>query len=81
MIERLGSVTIGIWEFLWKFFVVLIIIMPICVLGCFWIGMQVDALLNIHFLKFLMPFVGSGVGVFCTGALLMMGHKKAEKKK
>lgn len=75
MIDRFNSVKIGIGEFLWKFFVVLIIIMPICVLGCFWIGMQLDAMMNIHLLKFIMPCVGSGVGFFCTSLLIMMGHK------
>lgn len=75
--DRLNSVKIGIGEFLWKFFVVLCVIMPICVGGCFWIGMQVDAIFNIHLLKFIMPFVGSGIGFFFTSLLLMMGHNQS----
>ena len=74
--ERLNSTKIGIGEFLWKFFVVLCVIMPICVGGCFWIGMQADALFNIHLLKFIMPFVGSGIGFFFTSLLIMTGHGK-----
>ena len=75
MIKRLNSVQIGIGEFLWKFFVVLVFIMPICVGGCFWIGVQMDASLNIHFLKFIMPFIGSAVGFYFTSLLIMTGHR------
>ena len=74
--ERLNSVEIGIPEFLGKFFVVLFIIMPICVGGCFWIGFQMDAALNIHLLKFIMPFIGSFIGFVFASLLVMMGHKK-----
>ena len=73
--ERLSSTRIGLWEFLWKLLVVLFIIMPICVGGFFWIGVQSDALLNIHLLKFIMPFIGSAVGVLITAVLIMAGHK------
>jgi len=45
--------------------------------GCFWIGVQADAALNIHFLKFIFPFVGSLVGLFFTALLLLAGHKQA----
>jgi len=76
VMERLNSVEIGIPEFLGKFFVVLFIIMPICVGGCFWIGVQMDASLNIHLLKFMMPFVGSLVGFIFASLLVMMGHKQ-----
>jgi len=74
MMEKLSLIKIGLWEFLWKFFIVLFIIMPICVGGCFWIGVQIDAVLNIHILKFIMPFIGSGVGFFFTSLLIIMGH-------
>ena len=78
MIEKLNSVQIGIGEFLWKFFVVLVFIMPICVGGCFWIGVQLDAVANIHLLKFIMPFVGSFIGFILASLLVMMGHNEQE---
>ena len=77
MIKKLTSVKIGILEFLYKFFLVLFIIMPVCVGGCFWLGVQADAALNIHLLKFIMPFVGSAVGLFFTALLILAGHKQA----
>ena len=64
-------------EFLYKFLLVLFVIMPVCMGVSFWIGVQADAALNIHFLKFIMPFVGSAVGVFFTALLLQAGHKQA----
>jgi len=76
MIKKLTSVKIGIMEFLYKFLLVLFVIMPICMGGCFWIGVQADAALNIHLLKFIMPFVGSMVGLFFTALLLQAGHKQ-----
>jgi hypothetical protein len=76
MIKRLTSVNIGILEFLYKFLLVLFVIMPICMGGCFWIGVQADAALNIHLLKFIMPFIGSAVGLFFTALLLQAGHKQ-----
>jgi len=60
---------------LYKFLIVLFIIMPVCMGVCFWIGVQADAALNIHLLKFIMPFVGSLVGLFFTALLLQAGHK------
>jgi hypothetical protein len=76
VIKKLTSVKLGVLEFLWKFFVVLFFIMPICVGGCFWLGVQADAALNIHLLKFIMPFVGSAVGLFFTACLILIGHKQ-----
>jgi hypothetical protein len=69
------DVKIGIAEFLWKFLVVIFVIMPICMGICFWIGVQADAVLNVHLMKFIMPFVGSAVGFFFTVLLLQVGHK------
>ena len=77
MIKNLASVKIGIWEFVYKFLLVLFFIMPICMGGCFWIGVQADAALNIHLLKFIMPFIGSAVGLFFTALLIQAGHKQA----
>jgi hypothetical protein len=76
MIKRLTSVKIGALEFVYKFLLVLFVIMPICMGGCFWIGVQADAALNIHLLKFIMPFVGSAVGIFFTALLIQAGHKQ-----
>jgi len=75
MLKRLTTIKIGTLEFLYKFLLVLFIIMPVCMGGCFWIGVQADAALNIHLLKFVMPFVGSLVGLFFTALLLQAGHK------
>ena len=76
MMERASSVKIGIGEFLWKFLVVFVVVVPVCVGGCFWIGVQIDAVLNIHFLKFIMPFVGSFAGFIFASLLVMTGHKR-----
>ena len=76
MFKRLATIKIGILEFVYKFLLVLFVIMPVCMGICFWIGVQADAALNIHFLKFVMPFVGSAVGVFLTALLLQAGHKQ-----
>ncbi|MFA5077897.1 MAG: hypothetical protein WC541_00255 [Dehalococcoidia bacterium] len=75
MFKRLTTIKIGVLEFLYKFLLVLFVIMPICMGGCFWIGVQADAALNIHLLKFIMPFVGSLIGLFFTALLLQAGHK------
>jgi hypothetical protein len=80
MFKRLTNVKIGIVEFLWKFLIVLLIIMPVCMGICFWIGVQADAVLNIHLMKFIMPFVGSAVGFFFTTLLIMTGHGKEVSK-
>jgi hypothetical protein len=72
----MNSVKIGVWEFLWKFLLVIFIIMPVCMGLSFWIGVQADAALNIHLLKFIMPFIGSAVGVFFTALLILVGHKQ-----
>ena len=78
MIKKLTSIKIGILEFLYKFLLVLFVIMPVCLGGCFWIGVQADAALNIHLLKFIMPFIGSMVGLFFTALLLQAGHKEVD---
>jgi len=77
MFKRLTTIKIGALEFLYKFLLVLFVIMPVCMGLCFWIGVQADAALNIHFLKFVMPFVGSAIGFFFTALLLQAGHKQA----
>ena len=77
MLKRLSTIQIGIVEFLYKFLLVLLIIMPVSMGVCFWIGVQADAALNIHLLKFIMPFIGSAVGFFFTAMLLLAGHKLA----
>jgi len=76
MLKRLTTIKIGVLEFLYKFLIVLCLIMPICMGGCFWIGVQIDAAINIHLFKFIMPFIGSFVGLFFTALLLQAGHKQ-----
>jgi len=78
MFKRLATIKIGILEFVYKFLLVLFVIMPVCMGICFWIGVQADAALNIHLMKFIMPFVGSAVGFFFTALLIQAGHKQAE---
>ena len=78
MIKKLTSVKLGVLEFVYKFFLVLFFIMPVCIGGCFWLGVQIDAMLNIHLLKFIMPFVGSAVGLFFTALLILTGHKRED---
>lgn len=77
MFKRLTTIRIGVLEFVYKFLLVLFVIMPICMGICFWIGVQADAVLNVHLMKFIMPFIGSAVGFFFTALLLQAGHKQA----
>jgi len=77
MLKKLMNTRIGWLEFLYKFLLVLFVIMPISMGGCFWIGVQIDALLNVHFLKFVMPFIGSAIGFCFTALLIIAGHKQA----
>ena len=77
MFKRLSTIKISIVEFLYKFLLVLFVIMPLSMGLCFWIGVQADAALNIHLMKFIMPFIGSAVGFFFTALLVMAGHKQA----
>jgi hypothetical protein len=77
MFKRLATIKIGVLEFVYKFLLVLFVIMPICMGICFWIGVQADAALNIHLMKFIMPFAGSAVGFFFTALLLQAGHKQS----
>jgi hypothetical protein len=76
MLKNLLSVNTSVWEFLLKFPLVLFVIMPVCMGGFFWLGVQTDALLNINFFKFLFPFLGTVVGVYFTALLIMAGHTK-----
>ena len=78
MFKRLTTIKIGVLEFVYKFLLVLFVIMPVCMGICFWIGVQADAALNIHLLKFIMPFIGSAVGFFFTALLLQAGHRQAD---
>jgi hypothetical protein len=77
MFKKLTTIKIGVLEFVYKFLLVLFVIMPVCMGICFWIGVQADAAFNIHLLKFIMPFVGSAVGFFFTALLIQAGHKEA----
>lgn len=77
MFKRLATIKIGVLEFVYKFLLVLFVIMPVCMGICFWIGVQADAALNVHLMKFIMPFVGSAVGFFFTALLIQAGHKQA----
>ena len=78
MFKRLTTIKIGALEFAYKFLLVLFVIVPVCIGVCFWIGIQADAALNIHLLKFIMPFIGSAVGFLFTALLIMAGHKQAD---
>jgi hypothetical protein len=76
MLNRLMKINTSAPEFLYKFPLVLFIIMPVCMGGCFWVGMQVDSVFNIHFFKFIFPFLGTSIGLFLTILLILAGHKK-----
>jgi hypothetical protein len=77
MFKRLTTIKVGVLEFVYKFLLVLFVIMPVCMGLSFWIGVQADAALNIHLLKFIMPFVGSAAGFFLTALLIQAGHGQA----
>jgi hypothetical protein len=77
MFKRVSTIKIGVLEFVYKFLLVLFVIMPVCMGACFWVGVQADAALNIHLLKFIMPFIGSAIGFFFTALLIQAGHKQA----
>lgn len=76
MFKRLTTIKIGTLEFLYKFLIVLFVIMPACMGAFFWIGIQVDSVINIHLFKFIMPFLGAAAGFFFTALLLQAGHKQ-----
>jgi hypothetical protein len=76
MIKKVQNTNTGIIEFLVKFPIVTFVIMPGCVGGAFWIGLQVDSAAHIHFLKFIFPFFGMVLGIYLTGLLIMLGHTK-----
>jgi hypothetical protein len=80
MLKNLLAVNTSWWEFLLKFPVVLFLIMPGCMGGAVWLGIQLDTALHIHLLKFVLPFIGTIVGVFLTALLLAAGHFKQLKQ-
>jgi len=80
MLKKLLSVNTSGWEFLLKFPLVLFVIMPGCMGGAFWAGVLVDTALNIHLLKFVLPFAGTILGVFLTALLIMAGHTRQLKE-
>jgi hypothetical protein len=80
MLKKLLSINTGPLEFLVKFLIVFFLIMPGCMGGAFWIGLQIDTALHIHLLKFLLPFVGTIVGVYLTALVIAAGHTKQLKE-
>jgi len=80
MLKKLLTINTSWWEFLLKFPLVLFLIMPGCMGGAFWIGLQIDTTLHIHLLKFVLPFIGTILGVYFTALLLMAGHTKELKE-
>jgi len=54
--------------------------MPGCMGGFFWLGLQLDALINIHLLKFVLSFLGTAAGIYLTILLVVAGHKKQLKE-
>jgi hypothetical protein len=76
MLKKIMSVNTSWWEFLLKFPLALFVIMPVCMGGAFWIGFQIDSAVHIHFLKFIFPFLGTFLGVYLTGLLIMLGHTR-----
>jgi hypothetical protein len=80
MLKKLQSIDTSGWEFLIKFPLVLFVIMPCCMGGFFWIGVQLDSLANIHFLKFILPFAGTFAGLYLTALLILAGHKNNIKE-
>jgi hypothetical protein len=79
MLKNLLNINTSILEFMLKFPLALFVIMPASMGGFFWLGVQIDTMLNIHFLKFLLPFIGTGVGIYLTGLLIMAGHTKQSR--
>lgn len=76
MLKNVLRINTGPIEFVLKFLLVLFVIMPGCMGGAFWIGLQIDTALNIHLLKFVLPFVGTMLGVFVTALLIVAGHTR-----
>ncbi len=76
MLKKVQNTDTGIIEFLVKFPIAIFVIMPGCMGGAFWIGLQVDSALHIHFLKFIFPFLGTFLGICLTGLLITLGHTK-----
>jgi hypothetical protein len=76
MLGNVQRTNTGLAEFFLKFSIVLLVIMPACILGSFWIGWQLDKLLNIDFLKLIAPIGGSLVGLLFTALLILAGHAK-----
>ena len=48
--------------------------------GAVWLGIQIDTAMHIHLLKFVLPFIGTILGVFLTALLLIAGHMKQLKE-
>jgi hypothetical protein len=80
MLKKLLNIQTGPIEFVVKFLLVLFLIMPGCMGGAFWIGLQIDTALHIHLLKFLLPFIGTILGVYLTALLIAAGHTRQLKE-
>jgi len=80
MLKKLLSINTGPLEFLVKFLIVFFLVMPGCMGGAFWVGLQIDTALHIHLLKFILPFVGTIVGVYLTALVIAAGHTKQLKE-
>ena len=76
MLRKLQNANTGWVEFFLKFPIVFFFIMPICMGGCFWIGFQLDSLLNVHIFKMISPVVGSVIGLYLTALFILLGHAK-----
>lgn len=76
MLKRILTAETGILEFFVKFIFVMLVVMPGCVFGGFWIGEQIDQALNIAFFKLVLPFVGTLLGIGITIFIIMIGHFK-----
>jgi hypothetical protein len=80
MLKKLLKISTSPLEFLLKFPVVLFMIMPGCMGGAFWVGLQMDTALHIHLLKFILPFAGTILGVYLTALVIAAGHVKQLKE-
>jgi len=76
MLKKLQNTNTGWAEFFIKFPIAFFLIMPGCMVGCFLIGLKLDSLLNIHILKIIGPVIGSVIGLFFTGLLILAGHAR-----
>jgi len=76
MLKKLQDTNTGFLEFFIKFPVMFFLVMPASMGGCFWVGLQLDSLLNIHLLKMVFPVIGSVLGLYLTGLLVLWGHAR-----